>query len=216
MADGTSYTHERTTTVTIGGTAADLGNYGERKITVGLAVNGSTETGAVAEAISVSKELAAVASGVSNLTVERGGDGGDEITATWFGPGSLGLDHRIALYVTVDATTGQREWIVFPGTRASDASAIDAVAEARATTIPGDTGPDKWGKWSWTFDLDVDGNSNPTDASDSTWPDDDGGSEHTVEGDDLRGAMKLRVDTKVDGGTKWTKRTEAAIPAPGG
>ena len=40
VTDGTSVTHKRTTTFTIGTTADDFGNYGELDITVGIAVTG--------------------------------------------------------------------------------------------------------------------------------------------------------------------------------
>ena len=201
-------THKRTSTVT--GAADNLTNYGKRNVTVAVDVIGADGTATAAAATSASKELAEVASGVSSLKVTRGGDGGNEITATWFGPGSPGLDHRVALYVTVDATTNQKEWIVFPGDR--DGTAIDAVAETRATDLNSDTGEATWGRWSWTFDLDVDGDDNPTTSADSSWPDDDTGSTHTVDGDDLIGAMMLRVDTRVTGTGAWKKGTPDEIP----
>ena len=204
VANGTSSTHKRTSTHGI--PVADLGDYGERKrITIAVDVIGADGTVAAAAATSASMELAAVDGSVSGLEVARDVDGGtgendpvtDEISATWSGPGSPGLQHRIALYVPVDATESTWEWVVF-GT----APAQPAIS--RATAIPGDTGSD-WGQWSSAdFNLNLDANA-------TGWADDDSTDTYALTVDDLRKATHLRVDTRVDGG-KWVKHTPAAIP----
>ena len=199
VADGTSVTHKRTSTHAI--PAADLGNYGEIDITIAVDVV-AAGAAAAAAATSASMELAAVASGVSGLEVDRDVGGGtgdavvtDEISATWSGPGSPGLTHRIALYVPVDATESQWEWVVF-GTPAQPAI-------TRATAIPGDTGSG-WGKWSLAaHDFNLPANA-------TTWADDDSTDTYTLTVSDLRKVTHLRVDTRVDGGD-WVKHTPAAI-----
>ena len=201
--NGTTVRHTRVTTYAI--PAADAANYGDIELTIGHDVvdaDGVVRDETVA--VSASEDLAAVAESVSRLTVTRSGT---SITATWFGPGSPQLDHRIALYVNVGATQNVQEWVVFPGDQ-GPGTAIPQPDETRATTIPANTGRN-WGRWSWTFNLDVDGDSNPTTLVSSTWPDDHTGSSHTVTGANLVGAMMLRVDTRVDDGD-WTMTHNAA------
>ena len=204
VANGTSSTHKRTSTHGI--PVADLGNYGERKITIAVDVIGADGTVAAAAATSASMELAAVDGSIRSLEVDRDVDGGtgendpvtDEISATWFGPGSPGLQHRIALYVPVDATESTWEWVVFGAAPAQPAI-------TRATAIPGDTGSD-WGQWSSAdFNLNLDANA-------TGWADDDSTDTYALTVDDLRKATHLRVDTRVDG-DDWVKHTPATIPA---
>ena len=206
--NGTTVRHTRVTTYAI--PDADAANYGDIELTIGhdvIDADGTVRDETVA--VSASEDLAAVAESVSRLTVRRSGT---SITATWFGPGSPQLDHRIALYVNTGATENVEEWVVFDGNVvASDGSLGAAIAqpdETRATTIPANTGPN-WGRWSWTFNLDVDGDSNPTTSTSSRWPDDHTGSSHTVTGPNLIGAMMLRVDTRVDD-DDWTMTHNAA------
>ena len=126
----------------------------------------------------------------------------DEISATWFGPGSPGLQHRIALFVEVEGgstTENKWEWVVF-GT-------VTAPVISRATDIPGDTGSG-WGQWSSAdFNLNLDANA----AADAWQDDDDAALTYTVRVQELREATHFRIDTRVDGGD-WVKHTPAAIP----
>ena len=204
VANGASFTHERTSTYEI--PATDLGNYDELDITVAINVVGADATVSAAPAPSASRELAAVDGSIRSLDADgnvSGGIGGapvtDRITATWFGTGSPGLRHRVALYVPVDATETQWEWVVFDGT----APAQPAIT--RATTIPGDTGPD-WGQWSMApYDLNLPANA-------TTWADDDSTDTYTLSVADLRKATHLRIDTKVTGDSgDWVKHTPAEI-----
>ena len=114
-SDGTSVTHTRKTTYVIPAADSD-GDYGEIDVTISHEVIGAAnEAGTIpgeAPATSGSVELAAVASGVTGLDVDRdvgGGTGADPVTdridATWSGPGSPGLEHRIALYARVEASS---------------------------------------------------------------------------------------------------------------
>ena len=201
VVDGTSVTHKRTTTVTIG--AAEFGSYGELDITVGVVATGMDAAATPANVDSDEVELAEVDGSVSGLKVGRKPGGGvgadpvtDEISATWSGPGSPGLQHRIALYVPVDATESQWEWVVF-GTAAQPAI-------SRATDISSDTGSG-WGQWSMgAFDLNLAANARD-------WTDDDSDDTYALTVSDLRKATHLRVDTRVDGGD-WVKHTPAAVP----
>ena len=203
VADGTSVTHKRTTTVTIGDADADRGNYDELDIMVSVVATANDADATAAAVLSDEVALGAVDGSVRSLDVDRAVGGGtgddvvtDEISATWFGPGSPGLSHRIALYVPVDATESQWEWVVF-GTPAQPAI-------TRGTAIPGDTGPG-WGQWSLAaHDLNLPANA-------TTWADDDSTDTYTLSVTDLRKATHLRVDTSVDGGD-WVKHTPAAIP----
>ena len=208
VADGASVTHKRTTTGTI--PADGLGNYGERNITIGVVATGRDGTVNAANVNSASAELAAVSGSIRSLDVDRSVGGGtgadpvtDEIEASWFGPGSPGLDHRIALYVQVEGsgpTESKWEWIVF-------GTAPVQPGITRATAIPGDTGAN-WGKWSMAeFDLNLPANA----GTDNWFDDDDGDLAYSVTLANLRKATHLRVDTRVDGGD-WVKHTPAEIP----
>ena len=206
VADGTSVTHKRTTTGTIGGTAdPDFGNYDELDITIGVVATGNDPAVDAANVDSDEVTLAAVDGSVSGLVVSREVGGGtgtevvtDEISASWSGPGSPGLSHRIALYVPVDATESQWEWVVFGTTPAQPAI-------SRGTAIPGDTGPTKWGKWSLAaHDFNLPANA-------TTWADDDSTDTYTLTVTDLRKVTHLRVDTSVNG-EDWVKHTPAAVP----
>ena len=122
MAAGTTVTHTRTTTHTIA--AGELADYDDIKVTVGVLVTGNDATVPAAAATSASVELAAVATDVAGLAAKVAvtGDGTTTspevhtLTATWSGPGSPGLAHRIALYVPVNVTETEWEWLVFPET----------------------------------------------------------------------------------------------------
>ncbi len=201
-ANGTSVTHKRTTTVTI--PAADLGNYGKRDVTVGVVALGADATATAAAATSASMELAAVASSVTDLTagVKVSGDAGTlqehNLTTSWKGPGSPGLAHRISLYVKVNSTTNESEWLVFP----TDVTA-PVISRATADTNRGTAG---WGGWSSAaFNLNV-----AASLGAGTWTDDDGSATYTIDLDQLRAATHLRIDTRVDGGD-WVKHTPVAI-----
>ena len=208
VADGTSVTHRRTTTATI--PADGLGNYGKRNITIGVVATdrrGVSSTNA-ANVDSAPVELAAVSGSVTgldakrNVTVVAGGQDTHMLTGTWSGPGSPGLEHRIALYLLVEdsgPTGNKSEWVVLSGR-------TGAPAISRATAIPGDTGAD-WGKWSMAgFDLNL-----STNAEGDWQDDDDADLVYAVTIDNLRKATHLRIDTRVDGGN-WVKHTPAAIP----
>ena len=210
-SDGTTVTHERTSKYQLAN-PGDRPDYGEIDVRVQNTVMDSTTTGgSPALATSASVELAGVASSVTGLTVDRdvtvvaGGIDTHFIDATWSGPGSPGLEHRISLYVRVEAsssgtTVSGLEWVVFQG-----------VAEPgidRATDIPGDTGLN-WGKWSSDpFDINLTANAGQADD----WQDDDDPLlTYTVTLANLRAATHLRIDTKVDGGD-WVKHASVAIP----
>ena len=95
VADGTSVTHKRTTTHTI--PAADLGDYDELDITVGVVATGNDSDAAAANVDSDEVTLAAVDGSITGLEADRdvtvvaGGTDTHELTATWSGPGSPGL-----------------------------------------------------------------------------------------------------------------------------
>ena len=202
VAAGTSVRHRRTTTATIAATGEGA-NYGKRNITIGFSATGNDADVDAVAVTSARVELAAVAHGATGVTVTRDGNkdaAGDTITASWSGPGSPGLDHRIALRVKV-GTENDWEWVVVP-------TSLETIT--RATAIPGDTGPTKWGKWALgKIALEAD-------VTASDWVDDDTGSDYTdLESDDLRAASHLRVDTRVTGAGAWNKGTPAAIPPSG-
>ena len=114
VANGTSSTHKRTSTYLI--PTADRANYGKRNITIEVGV--SDADGEAATATSASAALDSVAHGATGVTVTRDGNAtaaADAIAASWSGPGSPGLEHRIALEVEVD-TDDKDEWVVVPST----------------------------------------------------------------------------------------------------
>ena len=152
-------------------------------------------------------DLAGVASGASGVEVERDGNADaadDEIAATWSGPGSPQLEHRIALRVQV-GTENNWEWVVFTPTGGT-ATAPAQPGITRGTDPNTDSGAD-WGKWTMAdFDLVI---------AAATWTDDDNGDLYSVTAAALRGASHLRVDTRVDDGGRWSKGTPAAIPPSG-
>ena len=193
----TSVTHSRTTTLN----ATDAADYGELDITVSITVTGrnnadGTANTAVAE--SGSAKLAGVAHGASGVTVTRDGNAtaaADVIAASWSGPGSPALTHRVALLVKV-GTENDLEWVVVP-----DAS----------TTITRNlaAGNANYGKWELA-------NIDLVAATPATWVDDDNGSTYNgLDSDDLRAATQLRVDTRVTGTGDWNKGTPADIPPSG-
>ena len=193
VADGTTVTHKRTTTVTIPATA--LGNYGKRDITVSVVAVATDETATAAPVASAKMELAAVASGARDVKpkVAIAGDVGTgqayNLTVTWEGDGSPGLEHRILL--SVDG-----RWLVFgtPGLEAPDLT--------RATT-DSDRFTFGWGRWSSAA-------VNLASATDdAVWVDEDGMSA-AVARDDLVAVAHVRVDTRVTGAA-WTKGTPAAV-----
>ncbi len=210
--DGDAVMHKRTTTYTI--SADDLGNYDDIKVTVGVVVTGNDADVDAAEATSGSVELDAVATAVTGLEADRDVDNDagtiptHDLTATWSGPGSPGLEHRIALYVQVEAsssgtTVSGKEWIVF-GTNGVDEPDI-----TRATGVTG-AGFAKWS--SEAFDLNLPDNV----GGDNAWlDDDDPGLQYTITGESLRAASHLRIDTRIiggDAGENWVKHASVAIP----
>ena len=167
-------------------------------------------------AVSAAKALAGVAHGATDVDPDRDIGGGvgadpvtDEISATWFGPGSPQLEHRIALEVFVEATRGGTtvngwEWIV-----ANDATITANITIDRDTDPETDSGSD-WAQWNMDdFDLNL-----PANITADGWVDDDAvGLVYTVTQANLRKARNLRVDTRVDDGGTWKKGTPAAIPS---
>ena len=205
-ADGTSETHMRVSTYELG--TGDEGDYGEIDITVAIDVIGADATAAAAE--SGSEELAAVASGVTGLTVERdidvnaGARDEHNLSATWSSPGSPALEHRIALYVRVEAsssgtTVSGQEWVVF-GTDPAEPTITRNVTP----------GSSAFGKWS-SADFDLNDATN-TGAADNWIDDDDSALEYTITAASLKATTHLRIDTRVTGSGAWTKHTPVAIP----
>ena len=217
-AAGTSMTHRRTTWGGIA--AAQIANYGKRNIGVSLVVNDTTTaTGTTVTAESATKELAAVAHGATGVEAKRPVTGAagtrpvHNLTATWSGKGSPGLEHRIALRVLVEASgpTGSKwEWVVFGTDPAQPAI-------SRATRIPQDAGRGH-GKWSMAaFDLNLEDNANGsagTNTGDNNnWVDDDDAAlQYTVRIANLVKASHIRVDTRVTGTGSYEKGTPVEIP----
>ena len=224
--DGTTKTSTRKTTYAI--PASDLDDYGEIEVRIGNPVIDADGTARDATLAFDVATLGAVASEVTNLVAVRTVEVNDvgvlqhNLTATWEVDGSPQLQQRIALEVEIAA--GRREWIVSPPTGGATlndnftASGVNGASDpstlTRATTVPDDTGPN-WGQWMLgddPFDL------NNTANAGLTWHDDDtdvanpGGTAITVE--QLRGASRIRIDTKADGGD-WVKGPPAAIPSGG-
>ena len=202
VADGTTVTHTRTTTHTIGDDAEDA-SYGDIKVTVGVEATDAGGTDATATSASV--ELAAVETDVTDLEADRAvtEDAGDRdphmLTATWDGTGSPGLEQRVVLRVQVEGdagTVGRWQWVVMPS----------QPVITRATAIPGDTGPD-FGDWSSAaFDLNLEA------SAEGDWLDADQPElVYAITAANLKAASHLRIDTMVDGGD-WVTHTPAAIP----
>ena len=214
-SDGTTVRHDRITTYTIRDFDED---YRKIKVKIGHAVVDADGVARdAAAAVSAPEELAAVKSAVTGLkavrkiTVVAGARNPHVLTATWKLPGSPQLEHRIALYVQVEAsssgtTVSKKEWIVF-GTNGVTEPAI-----TRSIT-PGAT----WGQWSsGAFDLNGEGVTS-TGGPDAWQDDDDANLLYTVTSASLKAASHLRIDTRVDDGGKWVKYTPVAIlPGPGG
>ena len=196
VANGTTVTHKRTTTYTIGDAATNSGNYGKRNITVGVVALAKDATATAANIASASVELAAVASGATNVkpkvavTGPPGTAQAHNLTVTWEGKGSPGLEHRILL--SVDG-----RWLVFgdPGL------AAPAITRATGATNRGTAG---WGGWSSAA-------VNLASATDDAeWEDEDGGS-RAVDLEDVVAVEHVRVDTRVTGTGAWKKGTSAAV-----
>ena len=197
-------THTRTTTYVIPN--ASDGHYGEIDITVALEVIGASDaegnlaTAAAAESRSV--ELAEVAHGATGVAVTRDGNkdaADDEIGASWSGPGSPGLEHRVAVLIKV-GTENDSEWVVVP----------TEVATITRNLTPGSS---SFGKWSLA-DIVLAGTGAIT-VTPADWPDDDNGDTYSFDLDDVRAATHLRVDTRVTGSGDWNKGAPAAIPPSG-
>ena len=211
VPDGTAVTHKRTTTVTIdGATAAQLANYGKRNLTVGVVAVGADVAEAAAEATSAEEELDAVAHGASGVTVTRDGNAtaaADAIAASWSGPGSPGLEHRVALRVKV-GTQNDLEWVVVPD------GVITAATLTRNLT-PGGTDFGKWELGDIVFATDDIAITAIT-VTAAEWLDDDNGNSYAnLDLGVLRVADQLRVDTRVTGTGDWKKGTPVAIPPSG-
>ena len=212
-AAGTSMTHTRTTTYTIAD--ADVADYGKRSISVTATVTGKDPTVDAAPASSASMELAAVASSVSNLVAKRTivdnsaaatpGPDNHNLTATWEGPGSPGLQHRVAIRVQVNATTGEWEWVIF-GTPDGGTGIPANQPEIERNSTPGE---DDFGHWimggTTPYDLNLAANAT------GPWREDDSTDTYTLTLAQLKAASHLRIDTRVNGGD-WVKHAPAAIP----
>ena len=207
---GTSMTHTRSTTYTIAD--GDDADYGKISITVTATVTGKDPDAAAASATSAKAELAAVPSGVSNLVAKRTivdnsgaatpAPDNHNLTATWEGPGSPGLQHRVAIRVQVNATTGEWEWVIFGVPDGTTGIPASQTAITRGTTA----GRADFGDWSMAaFDLNLSTNA------ELTWREDDSVDSYTLTLPQLKAASHIRIDTRVDGG-KWVKHTPAAIP----
>ena len=204
-AAGTSMTHTRTTTYVIPATGADA-DYGEIDITVMATVTGSDPDVDAAPAESNEVELAEVAHGATGVTVTRDGNAGaadDAIEASWSGPGSPGLEHRVALLVKVD-TENDWEWVVVP-------AGVITTATLTRNLTPGNTDFGKWELGEIVF-----AGTGAITVTATDWLDDDNGSSYDgLDLDVLRAATHLRVDTRVTGAGDWKKGTRAAIPPSG-
>ena len=212
-ANGITVRHERITTYRIGDNDED---YRKINVKIGHAVVDADGLARdAAAAVSAAEELAAVKSAVTGLKAVRKitDNAGDRdphmLTATWKLPGSPQLEHRIALYVQVEAsssgtTVSKKEWIVF-GTTPEE-------PDITRNVTPGAT----FGQWSSAgFDLNLESNTGgDTDA----WQDDDDATLlYRVTAASLKAASHLRIDTKVDDGGTWLKNPSVAIlPGPGG
>lgn len=200
VADGTSQKHTRTTKFTIA--AADAGNYGELDITVGIDVVGAEAGATAAAATSAEKTLAAVAHGATGVAVTRKGHATaatDSIAASWSGPGSPGLAHRVAVLIKV-GTENDSEWVVVPGT-------VGGISTTPTRNLT--PGSSSFGKWSLAR-IPLEATVTATE-----WLDDDNGDTYSFDSDDLRAATHLRVDTRATGTGDWNKGTPAAIPPSG-
>ena len=214
-SDGITVRHDRITTYRI----PEANDEDYRKINIKIGhevVDADGETRAAAVAVSAPEELAAVKSAVTGLKAvrkitETAGDREPHmLTATWKVDGSPQLEHRIALYVQVEATStgttvSKKEWIVFGTTP-------EEPAITRSIT-PGAT----WGQWkSDAFDLNGEGVTSTGGAD--AWQDDDNENlAYTITSASLKAASHLRIDTRVDNEGVWVKNTPVAIlPGPGG
>ncbi|MCZ0936402.1 MAG: hypothetical protein OXJ54_14610 [Gemmatimonadetes bacterium] len=201
VTDGTSVTHKRTTTFTIGD--ADAGNYGELDITVGIDVVGAEADATAAAATSAELTLDAVDHGATGVTVTRKGHATaatDSIAASWGGEGSPALEHRVALLVKV-GTANRVEWLVVPTALASITRNLTA-------------GNGNYGKWE-LGDIVLAGTGAIT-VTATEWTADDGSGFYPgLESRHLRAATQLRVDTRVTGSGDWKKGPPAAIPPNG-
>ena len=226
--DGTTKTSTRKTTYTIPATDSD--DYGEIEVRIGNPVIDADGTPRDATLAIDVATLGAVASEVTDLvatrTVKVDANTGvlqHNLTATWKVDGSPQLEQRIALEVEI--AEGRREWIVsdattsnnenFTASGANGTSDPPTLTRATDSNDPEQTGAN-WGQWMLgdePFDL------NNTANAAFIWHDDDtgvanpGGSAITVE--QLKGASRIRIDTKADGGD-WVKGPPAAIPSGGG
>ena len=211
-SDGTTVKHDRITTYII--PEGDDEDYRDLMVRIGHPVADADGTARdAAAAVSAPEGLDGVPHGASGVTVEHDVGGGtgadpvtDEIEASWSGPGSPQLEHRVALYVQVEtgSTTENRwEWIVLTATPT-------LAAVTRATDPDTDSGSG-WGQWSMAaFDL----NATAGVAADA-WQDDDAPAlTYSVTQTRLRAATHLRVDTRADDTGTWVKGEPAAIPPP--
>lgn len=198
----TSVTHTRTSSYQVNRNT----DYGEIDITVAIEViavnnaDGTTATAAAAESGSV--ELAGVAHGATGVAVTRKGHATaatDSIAASWSGPGSPGLVHRVAVLIKV-GTENDSEWVVVPGT-------VGGVSTTPTRNLT--PGSPSFGKWSLA--------RIPLEAAVTAteWLDDDNGDTYSFDSDDLRAATHLRVDTRVTGAGAWNKGAPTAIPPSG-
>ncbi len=211
----------------------DLADYGEIDLRIGHVVMDSDTImrGGVEEstngvpdptarddsdpATDVWDDLAAVDASISGLAVKHVHDHeanndtyDDDITVTWFGAGSPSLEHRIALFVPVkdDPTQSDWEWVVFDsGNQTGDG---DDTPISRQNLVLRDvstqrTGPENWGKWTWTFQLNdplnVDGDAAAAADQVGEWYSDDGNTaRYHLNMDQLTKATRVRVDTRVN------------------
>ena len=223
VGDGTTVTHKRTTTYTVGDDA-DV-DYGEiKKVTVAIEVTGADpaiaptaaapQTAAAAgSAPSESEELAAVKSSVTNLVAKVATSTANTdhaLTATWNGPASPELQHRVLVAIPVDGVT---RWYRLTTTAVGTADLSAAPSGAVAATIWRNTSRSSanYKQWSMTaFNL----NQALAAGDAGALVDDVTGVATGFTATQLRGATDLRIDTSVNGGaaaTSWKMRATATI-----
>ncbi|MCZ0933807.1 MAG: hypothetical protein OXJ54_01365 [Gemmatimonadetes bacterium] len=223
VGDGTTVTHKRTTTYTVGDDA-DV-DYGEiEKVTVAIEVTGADpaiaptaaapQTAAAAgSAPSESEELAAVKSSVTNLVAKVATSTANTdhaLTATWNGPASPELQHRVLVAIPVDGVT---RWYRLTTTAVGTANLSAAPSGAVAATIWRNTSRTSanYKQWSMTaFNL----NQALAAGDTGALVDDVTGVATGFTATQLRGATDLRIDTSVNGGaaaTSWVTSATATI-----
>ena len=114
------------------------------------------------------------------------------------------MQHRVAIRVEVNATTGEWEWVVFGAPDGTTGIPANQPTITRSLTA----GTSGYGKWSMAA-YDLNSNSN---ATTGPWHEDDSADTYTLTLAQLKAASHIRVDTRVTGTGDWTKGPEAEIP----